>query len=280
MTLDIPLTNLSDAQLADAVEANLFALFRATATAFPGGELVENDDFSMHHTAFPNPMFNAVWRACLDEDRVDDAIAQAKAWFAERGAAGFHWWMTGQHQPAYLPERLQAHGFTPDYTASVCMGLDMETTPLDVPVPDDYVMIRVTTRAQLEEWHQVVVDAYNNALPPAIMETWVAATLDAGIADAPWQLYLGYLNGQPVATNMRFDGGGVSGLFVITTVPAARGKGIGGAMTLYPLLEARAQGYRYAVLFASKMGYPVYERVGFRDVGRTFGRYYWQKDSE
>ncbi len=41
-------------------------------------------------------------------------------------------------------------------------------------------------------------------------------------------------------------------------------KGIGAAMTLTPLLEARSLGYEIGVLGASQMGYPVYKRIGFQ----------------
>jgi len=64
-------------------------------------------------------------------------------------------------------------------------------------------------------------------------------------------------------------------VYGVGTLPAARGRGVGGAITLWPLVEARARGYRYAVLFATEMGHPVYRRLGFRDVGSMIGRYLW-----
>ena len=90
-----------------------------------------------------------------------------------------------------------------------------------------------------------------------------------------WRLYVGYLNGRPVATNILFNGAGVASVYGVGTLPEARGKGIGAAITLKPLLDARAQGYRYGVLFATEMGVPVYRRLGFREVGCTIGRYLW-----
>lgn len=56
----------------------------------------------------------------------------------------------------------------------------------------------------------------------------------------------------------------------------ARGQGIGGAITLKPLLEARDEGYRYGVLFSTEMGQSVYERIGFRATGTRINRYLWR----
>jgi ribosomal protein S18 acetylase RimI-like enzyme len=85
------------------------------------------------------------------------------------------------------------------------------------------------------------------------------------------------MDGKPVATNLAFNGGGVTGLFCIATLPDYRGRGIGAAVTLAPLYEADADA-QYAVLFSSKSGKPVYERVGFREVGINIGRYVWYAD--
>jgi GNAT superfamily N-acetyltransferase len=63
----------------------------------------------------------------------------------------------------------------------------------------------------------------------------------------------------------------------VATVPAARGLGIGAAITLQPLLEARDQdGYKYAVLFSTEMGVPVYQRIGFRLTDVRINRYLWR----
>ena len=81
--------------------------------------------------------------------------------------------------------------------------------------------------------------------------------------DLPVRNYLGYLNGKPVSTCTIFYGG-AAGIYCVSTLPEARGKGIGGAITLKPLQEAREMGYRVGVLQSSEMGFNVYKKLGFR----------------
>jgi GNAT superfamily N-acetyltransferase len=68
---------------------------------------------------------------------------------------------------------------------------------------------------------------------------------------------------------------GVAGIFAVATTPRARGLGIGTALTLAPLLEARRRGYRVDTLQSSPMGFPVYQRLGFREVCSPIEMYLW-----
>ena len=77
--------------------------------------------------------------------------------------------------------------------------------------------------------------------------------------------YLGYLHGKAVATASVFFYEGVAGLYCVATLPEARGKGIGSFVSAAPLIEAREEGYRIAILQSSRMGYPVYVRLGFKE---------------
>jgi ribosomal protein S18 acetylase RimI-like enzyme len=280
---------LSETELAAAVEANLFALFRAMA-ALPDSELVETEGLS-RHLAFPtNPMFKGVWRAHLPESEADAAIDDTIAWFRARGAPFFFWWTGPTTAPRDLGVRLAARGLLSMEAQMEALAAGIHSTALGAPgmvadlremneaaltqAPPGFAIEEVRDEAALYDFKRVLIAGYE--MPEWAANGWVEAALRVGIGQTPWKMYLGRLNGEPVATNMLFNGGGVASVYGVATAPSARGKGIGGAITLAPLLEARAAGYRYAVLFASEMGIHAYERIGFRLCDVRINRFLWR----
>jgi ribosomal protein S18 acetylase RimI-like enzyme len=65
------------------------------------------------------------------------------------------------------------------------------------------------------------------------------------------------MQSEPVATSLLFLGGGVAGIYNITTLAHARRQGIGGALTETTLHHARRMGYRFAVLLATDERLPL-----------------------
>jgi len=115
----------------------------------------------------------------------------------------------------------------------------------------------------------VHVSSMNFDLPEAMEPIIRNVTSAAGYASGDrFSHYLGLLNGEPVATSTGYKGDRVISIQNITTLPQARRQGVGTAVTLAPILEARDLGYNIASLQASKMGYPMYEKMGFREYMR------------
>jgi GNAT superfamily N-acetyltransferase len=74
------------------------------------------------------------------------------------------------------------------------------------------------------------------------------------------------LEGRPVGATLAIRTGDVGGVYAVETLPEARRRGVGTAVTWACVAAARAWGCRTVVLQASDMGLPVYLAMGFRTV--------------
>jgi GNAT superfamily N-acetyltransferase len=269
------LNNPTETELVTAVHENLYSLFRSMQI-LPGSEVVESDKIGYHH-AFPtNPMFKGAWRTRLSAEEAEAMVDDTLAWFNERKAPAFYWWTDPQTQPTDLAERLLKRGFDGNLIGEPGMVADLEALNQDVRMPSGLTIRRVVDPKTLVDWRDVFTASYE--MPKAEGQAWYDATVQAGLETAPWKMYVGYLGGKAVATSLLFNGAGVSGVYSVGTLPTERGKGIGTAITLKPLLDVRQQGYRYAVLFSSRIGYSVYQRLGFREVASKIGIYVLEED--
>ena len=290
MTTDSILKDATDEQLGLAVQTNLFALFRAM-TALPNSELEETAQLSRHLVSPTNPMYKGVWGTNLAPDEVESAIHETIDWFKLRGAPFFFWWTGPGTEPDDIGKQLTAHGLIDMEGQSQHMASDIKSTASGAPgmiadlhkmnesvltkVPQGFEMHDVQNEIDLQDFKRVLIEGYD--LPDTMADGWVQSAHEFGIGKTPWRMVLGRLNGEPVGTNIVLNGTGVVGVYGITVTPSARGKGIGAAITLKPLLDVRDQdGYNYAVLFSTEMAAPVYERIGFRMTDVRINRYLWR----
>ena len=81
-------------------------------------------------------------------------------------------------------------------------------------------------------------------------------------------VYVGYVDGTPVASGLGWRSGRTIGVYSIATVESARRRGYGEAMTARVVADGVDAGCDVAALQASEMGRPIYERQGFRTVVR------------
>lgn len=83
----------------------------------------------------------------------------------------------------------------------------------------------------------------------------------------PLRLFVGYVGERPVATSELTVSDEAVGIYGVATLMAYRRRGYGSALTAWPLLQAKAEGHRTAVLQSSEDGVRIYEALGFRAYG-------------
>jgi len=105
---------------------------------------------------------------------------------------------------------------------------------------------------------------------PDFADDWSVLGLRAqGFSDdSPFRHYLCRLEGTWVGASTLSLGAGVAGLANIGTLRDWRGRGIGSAVAAAALLDAREMGLRIGALSADRLGFRVYQELGFRTVCR------------
>ena len=270
--MDEILRDLSEPALVKAIEENFYALTPFNYNC-PNMEVYSGDDFSWCMTDIAFPPCNAIFRARLKPDDVDKTIKAIVAKGNERRVP-LNWLIGQDTAPSNLGERLMAHGFR-DQGEGAGMAIDLHAMNEKVSVPPSLYIVEVKDIPTLKTWCHVTALGFGMPVhvETALLE-WFTVVVELKL---PVKLYLAYLGGNPVATSMYFLAEGVAGLYFITTVPEARNRGIGFAVTLKPLQDARDLGYRAGILQASKMGEPVYRRMGFKKYS-TISSYVWIDD--
>jgi ribosomal protein S18 acetylase RimI-like enzyme len=263
------LTDLSSPALAAAAQINLHAFFRQFGRA-PQVEFLDGPDLARWHTSIPHPWFNGV--LCLQPpgDRPGQRVAETIDYFTSRQVGVFTWWLAPGLQILDWEAQLQPAGF--QYTEGPPgMGVDLADLPWEAARPPGLEIRPVEDSQTLQAWAYTFLAGYE--FPDDFADVFASLLGVVGVG-LPFQHYLGFLEGQPAATASLFLAAGAAGIYNVATLPAARRRGLGGAMTLAALQTAREMGYRAGVLQSSESGFPVYQRLGFRQVC-TLEHFYW-----
>jgi ribosomal protein S18 acetylase RimI-like enzyme len=171
-------------------------------------------------------------------------------------------WLIGPStQPSDLDSHLSGLGLS-HMVDDPGMAIDLHTLPVNLPLPTGFTSEVVDDLATLRSWCGFSDQA-------VVVEALLAWGQTLGFApDREIVHFLGRLEGRPVATATLVLGGGVAGIYNVMTVPDAQRRRIGALMTVRPLEVARARSYRVGIVQSSKMGYPLYRRLGFEEYCR------------
>lgn len=179
-----------------------------------------------------------------------DALATA---YAESGVAAWTVWVRPGDDE--LAAGLEARGHALDGTPAI-MGAalaDLDLQPRTDPDVDEAA-----------GWD--VVGALNDAaygLKPGSLGPSIA-----GLAADAMTVLVARSDGVPAACVAYHVTNGDCQLEYVATLPRARGRGLAGELAREALRRARAAGATTTTLESSSLGQPVYERLGYRVLGR------------
>lgn len=186
---------------------------------------------------------NAVLERGLAAAARAHAIDAMEAAYAAAGVTRFAAWVHAS-DPAMRGD-LERRGYTLD-TSTRAMGMPLEHLRAPPPELDLGVL----------EWSEYLRIF---GLPPGLL---------AEADHTRFHLLVARVDGESVATALAFDFDGDCGIYNVTTLECARRRGLGTALTVVALHQARTRGCRTASLQSTEMAERLYAAVGFRDLGR------------
>jgi ribosomal protein S18 acetylase RimI-like enzyme len=264
------LTDLSPESLAVAIKANLYDFFRLlhTAPSAGGNDFPEGFRWS---TGLPYAWFNGVLYTSFPGAATEQAARDLIDYFQAREIPAFTWWLAPSLAPAAWAQYLRPLGFAyEDQTPGMAMDLE------NLPSRREHALTiqPVFGGDALTAWAETMLAGFG--FPDTVLPAFQTMITELGL-DLPVRNYLGWFEGKPVTTSTLFLAAGVAGVYNVATLPEARGQGFGSAMTLAPLYEARAMGYRAGTLQSSEIGFGVYQRLGFEQLCQI-DHFTWQEE--
>ena len=223
----------------------------AMMTAACGGEVFREGDVQAAIVpASPNrSFFNSVFYA--DTEHLLDALPRLAEAYEKAGVNAWTVWVPATDERAKAG--LEAAGHLLDATPRA-MGFDL--SGLQLPEPDPELEIRA--EPDIETLRQINETAYG--YPPGDF---------ARMNPMPdTEIYLASLDGATIGATMTWEASEVdTEITFVATLPEARGRGVAKRLLGHALERERESGKTGSTLISTKLGYPVYRFLGYRDVG-------------
>lgn len=256
-----------DLALARCAQENVVATFVMAGRCMAGGRVDELDGATVVTTGLPLLLFNQV--LVVDGAAGDATAASIRAGVGLFRALGKRFVVTlrGGLDDAYIPVATDL-GLEPLPESPWMPGMAMHPLPAPggLALPVGHEIRPVTDAAGLADHADVLADGFG------MPHEWATAFATETMLRVPEAtFYVGYQDGSAVTSGLGVRVGRTVGVYNIATVEAARRRGMGAAMTMRVVEDGAAAGCDVAILQASEMGQPIYERLGFRTVCEYFG---------
>lgn len=242
------------------IESNLFESWKYLGRA-PGIELLDEPEMLKFVSGIAFPLINSVLRSNIPGRNMPDKVPETLDFFRNRNLPML-WWKTPSTKPAHLGTELEKEGLALAETVSG-MGMDFGGFSGDTAGSSSTVILPVENTDELDTWLSIFEKSYE--IPAFIIPFFREAMRYAGLGrSSRFRHFNCFINETPVACATIFIHEKTAGLYNVGTIPGARGKGAGTAISAHAISQAVDSGCRAMVLQATGMGEPVYRGLGFK----------------
>jgi ribosomal protein S18 acetylase RimI-like enzyme len=135
----------------------------------------------------------------------------------------------------------------------------MARLPDALAIATDLRIIEAREESDLQDFDEAMIRGY----PIPELHFPADRISDGRVLGGPMRFFIGYQDSRPVACAAACVGEREVGVYMVATLPEARGRGYGAAITAAAIAAAP---HLPAVLQASGLGQPVYRRLGFQEI--------------
>ena len=263
VALSAPAPAAGVVNLADAADANFATHATWALRTLAGATVLDTPELVVADSGRPCDTFNLICRARLTDRRAESRVASAVRRFRQAGRP-FSWWSGPADQPGNLAVLLAGAGLVHAET-ELTMSAELGEVGANAPSAGRLEIRRAGTASQLADFARVISEPGGGE----IVRFYADAAGALLATDSPQRFYVGYLDGEPVASVELTLTGRTAGVYGVATRERFRQRGYGTTMTRHALLEARAAGCQTAILQATAAGAGIYAKLGFSPYGEV-----------
>ena len=257
------LRNPNRSEIRHAIEYNFYKLARSMSTLDLEDMVSEDTDiFFRYSTGINFFLINAVIESQIPPEVINQKIKENISFFEKRRVP-FLWVIGPSSRPKNLGELLIKNGFV--LSKEPGMACDLNSLEIKKEPLNKIEIVKVENFETLKVWNDVFFTGFG--LPKEDLSDFFNKSFSFKfLSDKPSASgFLAYHDGIPVGTSLVFYEAGVAGIYNVSTLEQARGNGIGTAITLAPLNEAKNLGYQIGTLQSSDMALNMYKQMGFKE---------------
>jgi GNAT superfamily N-acetyltransferase len=240
-----------DAAAWERMLESMRVFFRTVPAASEGGRCVELDGVlavltpAVPERSVPN---SVVYES---EEALEAALDELAAQYDAAGVLAWTVWVPEYHERARRLLERTGHRLDAAPTAMIARLDEVGPPRADDPEPDPEP--RMDDLGRINDLAYGTGDAFQRIM-------------GGGPAD-PGNTYIARAAGEPAASVVTSDHEGDCSIWWVATVPRARGRGLASGLIRRGLADCRGRGCEVSTLQATKLGRPVYERLGYRSLG-------------
>jgi GNAT superfamily N-acetyltransferase len=243
---------MAERELLTRTLASLRASYALAAKGAPDSRLLELD--GLVASIVPVTPDRSVLNGVVYErtDALESNLEEIAAAYEAAGVRAWTVWVPGADKRA--AQLLESAGHVLDASPRA-MAMELDSLG-DPPGPEP---------EWSGEWDMEAAGAINDAAYGDPEGLWASAM--RGLPEGSAHLYLVRVDGKPASMVMVHDHEDDCVFWYAATIPEARGRGYVSSLLHRALSDARERGRRTTTTEATAMGRPVYERIGYRDLG-------------